>query len=480
MLILIADDDRLARYTLKSLLRDLDDGNFVIVEATNGKTLVEQCSRLHPDIAFVDIDMPQLDGLSAIATCKELSPYTQFVITSGYTEFGYARKSIALQVSDYLVKPIERELLEPLMQKLMYTISHTRSQINMNFQVRAARQLRLWEEIGYSPMEDPCSENCGSYYSFVFLLDIRPGSGAYTNAYLQLNTGLHQIGLQCEKQSIPWISWRTKEDYLEFIVFCDSQTYLNLKSQIEKLCSVDSNCAVSCMAFQGADLWTLFQSTLDNTKYAVCRFGTPPGSIIVPEKLSFTDKEYSLFSSAAELTDAFQNANETQYEKSLPAFRDLSACQSSVIKNLVPLLDIGLNGNFCKNDVRRLYEELKLHKQNLYLRAGLERSDKITNAVEFMKKHYMQDISVSQIAEKLNMTPNYFSRLFHEGTGQTFSCYLSTLRINQAKRLLSTRLDIPVKDIALMVGYFSSRHFSKVFKNITGCSPSEFREKNSR
>ncbi len=88
----------------------------------------------------------------------------------------------------------------------------------------------------------------------------------------------------------------------------------------------------------------------------------------------------------------------------------------------------------------------------------------------------MQDISVVQIADKLGMTPNYFSRIFHESTGQTFSAYLAILRINQAKRILSTRLDIPVKDIALMVGYFSSRHFSKVFKTITGVSPSEFRD----
>ncbi len=70
------------------------------------------------------------------------------------------------------------------------------------------------------------------------------------------------------------------------------------------------------------------------------------------------------------------------------------------------------------------------------------------------------------MAERLDMTPNCFSKLFHEGTGQTFSAYLSMLRINQAKLILSTRRDIPVKDISLIVGYFSSRHFFNVFKNL--------------
>lgn len=99
MLILIADDDRLARYSLKSMLHDLDDGTFLIFEATNGKTLVEQCRRLHPDVAFVDISMPHMDGLTAIEQCRQCSEDTQFVVVSGYSEFDYAKKSITLQVA---------------------------------------------------------------------------------------------------------------------------------------------------------------------------------------------------------------------------------------------------------------------------------------------------------------------------------------------------------------------------------------------
>ena len=156
--------------------------------------------------------------------------------------------------------------------------------------------------------------------------------------------------------------------------------------------------------------------------------------------------------------------------------KQLRTCGKIDGSRLAELLCICMDGHFVWGDLRRLQQDLEKHKKHLYVGSGLVRSDKISHAVEFMEKHYMQDISVAQLAERLDMTPNYFSKLFHEGTGQTFSAYLSMLRINQAKRILSTRLDIPVKDIALMVGYFSSRHFSKVFKNLTGVSPSEFRE----
>ena len=99
-------------------------------------------------------------------------------------------------------------------------------------------------------------------------------------------------------------------------------------------------------------------------------------------------------------------------------------------------------------------------------------------ATEYVEKHYMQDISVVQLAEKLQLTPNYFSKVFHERTGQTFSAYLTNVRMGQAKRILLSRRDVLVKDVALMVGYYSSRHFANVFKKFTGLYPSEFRENN--
>ena len=163
MLILIADDDRLARYSLKSMLHDLDDGTFMICEATNGKTLVEQCRRLHPDVAFVDISMPHMDGLTAIEQCRQCSEDTQFVVVSGHSEFDYAKKSISLQVADYLVKPAEPKQLEALLKRLSQRLAHTRRNLNMDFQVKVLENCQLWEEIGYCKLTDPCAGQQGAY-----------------------------------------------------------------------------------------------------------------------------------------------------------------------------------------------------------------------------------------------------------------------------------------------------------------------------
>lgn len=476
MTILIADDDRLARYTLKSLLRDLDDWNFMVAEATNGKTLIEQCSKLQPDIAFVDIDMPHLDGLTAIATCKEISPYTQFVITSGYTEFCYAQKSIALQVKDYLVKPVERELLEPLLKRLTEQLEQIRSRVNMNFQVKAAQSFQLWEEIGYVSTEDPCQNRNGTYHSLTFFLDTRPQRETYAEYYFGLTKHLNALGRSCESRKIPWILWNSKNSYLHFVVLCEASEFEEIRKTVEAISREQKDFSISCLHFQAPDLWSIYEKMADSPQYEAFRFGFPAQKLIEPQTICLEDSEKELLCAAAELVNAFQDSNETQYEKCLQVFRNPVVFHNLVFIRLVSLLGLCLNGTFTASDLPHLYEQLKKHKSHLYTEAKLISSDKITYATDYMKKYYMQDISVVQIADKLGMTPNYFSRIFHESTGQTFSAYLAILRINQAKRILSTRLDIPVKDIALMVGYFSSRHFSKVFKTITGVSPSEFRD----
>lgn len=97
MVILVADDDRLIRFTIKSMLGDIlgDSGN-IFLEAANGRDMVRMCREGKPDVAFVDIRMPYLDGLQAIEECKKYSEWTEYVVVSGYSDFAHARKGIRL------------------------------------------------------------------------------------------------------------------------------------------------------------------------------------------------------------------------------------------------------------------------------------------------------------------------------------------------------------------------------------------------
>ncbi|MBP5454738.1 MAG: helix-turn-helix transcriptional regulator, partial [Lachnospiraceae bacterium] len=88
---------------------------------------------------------------------------------------------------------------------------------------------------------------------------------------------------------------------------------------------------------------------------------------------------------------------------------------------------------------------------------------------------YNTGITLDEIAAKLNITPEYLGTQFHKETGTTFSAYIKNYRITKAKELL-VGTSLKLYEIAERVGYFDPKYFSKVFRDVTGQLPAEFRK----
>ena len=100
----------------------------------------------------------------------------------------------------------------------------------------------------------------------------------------------------------------------------------------------------------------------------------------------------------------------------------------------------------------------------------------IHRAVQYIRSHYAEKISLDIVAQEVFLSPAYFSRIFREETGRTFNAYLNAVRIEQSKKLLMDK-SVRLIDISLMVGFDNQSYFTKVFKKITGISPLQYREK---
>lgn len=98
----------------------------------------------------------------------------------------------------------------------------------------------------------------------------------------------------------------------------------------------------------------------------------------------------------------------------------------------------------------------------------------IIGAMEFIERHYAEEISAKRIADELFITPNYFSRIFKTAVGMNFTDYLNEFRVRKAKILLSD-MKYKVYQVAEMAGYQNYKYFNKVFKKYTGYSPKEYR-----
>ena len=97
---------------------------------------------------------------------------------------------------------------------------------------------------------------------------------------------------------------------------------------------------------------------------------------------------------------------------------------------------------------------------------------------EYLEAHYTEDISLEDVAEQVNISPQYFSKLIKKTTGFNFIDWLSMLRVKKAKELLNNS-DYTVKEVCFMVGYKDPNYFSRIFKKRIGITPSEFIKNNN-
>nr|WP_225228866.1 helix-turn-helix domain-containing protein [Bacillus sp. PS06] len=93
---------------------------------------------------------------------------------------------------------------------------------------------------------------------------------------------------------------------------------------------------------------------------------------------------------------------------------------------------------------------------------------------QFLKDHYMQEITLQEIADQFFLSREYISRRFKQEFRETITDYLTRIRIEQAKKLLH-HPNLKIYEIAYQIGYQNEKYFSKVFKKSMGMSPNEYR-----
>ena len=104
-------------------------------------------------------------------------------------------------------------------------------------------------------------------------------------------------------------------------------------------------------------------------------------------------------------------------------------------------------------------------------------SEEIGRAKTFIRAHYADSgLSLHMVAAEVGFSPNHFSTVFSQETGQTFVEYLTAVRLEAAKELLRTS-DARMSDIAFDVGYQEPHYFSYLFKKHVGVSPREYRSR---
>ena len=107
--VLLVDDEIMIREGFKRLFDWEGHDCQVVGEAADGMEALAQIDALRPDIVIMDINIPIMNGLKVIQVSRMKHPNTAFVIVSGYDDFSYCREALRLQITDYILKPVNYE-----------------------------------------------------------------------------------------------------------------------------------------------------------------------------------------------------------------------------------------------------------------------------------------------------------------------------------------------------------------------------------
>ncbi len=495
MRILIADDEYLVRSSLRSMLEELNLPVDLVAEATNGEEMVSKVGQFFPDVAFVDIRMPKLNGLEAIRNGKKVSPNTNWYILTGFPEFDYAQEAIRLGVAGYLLKPVNPEELQKILGEFieknrkrkvaqdkqfeheLMTLSYGLTSLEFEEpesiflrahfiggifyvdsylpeEIIAERQLGLCRAIRGSI--NNCMNN--QYRIAVFVLP----SGELT-AVGAWEPGRNYEAELCVRECFKTIEQEVRKSSEKDLVFTvlvskECSTYQDLQSSLGRLQEISPLRVVSGIG-RKLDLTLLNQQAekpgllqLSNLILSLCH--------------SFQEGNYLNYIKALQDVEKFlSNAN--------------IAGKGVLLDAMFTFINRSINCQLGLNRDRDRWTTL-LHQHGEQLLKGRPKEetlnpDIVDQVISFIDDNYMLDIGIGQIAEQFNITPNYLSTLFHRKAGTNFMSYLKMVRMLKAKELF-TDPNIQVQQVAEQVGYLSTRHFARLFAEQFGCLPSEYRD----
>lgn len=140
--VLIADDVQETRRNTRLMLATIDDVEVVAI-ASNGVQAVQFAKEHRPDIVLLDINMPEMDGLTAYSEIAKIHPETGCIIISAEKDAETFRNAISVGVQEYLVKPFTGDELEEAIAKVRLRVEQTQQRIMQDTQVRKQREAYL-------------------------------------------------------------------------------------------------------------------------------------------------------------------------------------------------------------------------------------------------------------------------------------------------------------------------------------------------
>ncbi|MCL6444710.1 MAG: response regulator [Alicyclobacillus sp.] len=512
--VLLCDDEPIVRTAISQLVPWQDHGTSLVGLAGNGTAALQQIRVHHPDIVICDIKMPGMDGLELIERVREEDPDVVFVVLSGYAEFQFARRAMAMGVQYYLLKPCNEHEITKVLDDVVEQLDKRRE--NRQHVLRMEReleglQLQMEEQVlrELITLAGVVTDSLGQQMTrlgwlgrrirlLVFTADGRDAREALPQFVKEMTAHvMWRQGLGLRRVADAWLG-----DHWLFVV--EEADTGRLRSELQKLLKEISPWErVSIAVSEEADMVQLSSLYREACACLEQRFYLGAGRILTPEDgwepaSSLPPLKHSLDA----IVHAVIAGNTAGVQQSLSKFFDgLRSARAPVAEARAACLElvVALGRHVRKEtmlaSLRRIgtriadvwLDEIEQDIQAAALQVTSEyavfskphENQLVKRVVEHVREQYSDaELNLSRLArEHFYLSPDYLGRVFREVTGVRFTDFLTTVRVQRAQDLLRGQPRLTIADVAEQVGFGpNAPYFSQVFKRCTGYTPSEYRK----
>lgn len=512
--VLIVDDEKMIRLGMKKAIPWMSIGIGEVLTAKSGREAIELVREHKPEIMITDIKMDEMTGLDLIEQAKKLVPEMRVLVLTGYDDFEYARQCIRLKVHDFFLKPIDENALQEAVRKqVAYLEENNISELADKNETRALavaeqmnienflRKLLYGRISGQEEIKNFCDKYNYDIEQNIQVAIIVPtlyiGTGKENENFTALTIKNICIGLVDARNRgltfmddygrivIAFFINRQKNSVLDWIQELNGI----LRDEYDKKpkvvignpargfgsLSISYNDAIQLLQYEKQDN-EIIQSECEQyrAKLFVEVFAEMKNEICA--NITDCERVLSIFAHFCKATDSY-NISDSNIRNC--CFELVASVYYTYLNNTGANADSRIStflNSMTNLQGEELFELTRMFFVNLLDNKQEQNSHEIVEKSKcYVMEHLSDDLSVSDIASYLYVSPNYLSKLFKRTTGEGCNEYIIKKRIEKAKLLLETT-SIKTSKIAEMVGYKDTNYFSMAFKKNTGMSPRMYRE----
>ncbi len=497
MKILIVEDELKTLNGIANLISELPGDYEVSGKARSAEVGIELAQELNPDLIITDIRMGNMNGLEMIRQLNQRKQSCRFIILSGYAEFQYAKEAISLGSMDYLLKPVTAELLEEALKKAKGAIEEEALKIQTSLLETKVILERAFFMSGFSGSK--------------FEQELVKRFANKTNNYMLLIRGENKIVTSDFEAILTEIS-NTIPKYKMYECGENKENYVIIEDFEPSLLPNIDKAVVKCrehinpyMVFAGGWIKSVKEiqesrkklQDLSNWNLSDCKpivITEQRIAKVAVQKFSYpSDLEHIIISCINEgrvedcegfLRDFLNYLNNKSYHYG--NVREALICLTAAILYAIRRSSYGLYENISNLNILEWVKDclfldtyptimMNVLRQYGHYSQNLQSGNHpiINKVLKILEKEYKNEIPVEEMAQRMNVTPEYLSSLFMKKLGIKYTTYRAQIRINVAKGLLQEG-NLKIYEVAEESGFPDVKYFTKVFKKYTGSSPGEY------